>query len=82
MAIVYSDDPTWYPSVQDRCLLCSGDFSDGEPVVMWHGPYRVWLHGGCAGSFVLRIARDAWEVESKAEDGEFTLTFRRGPSPA
>jgi hypothetical protein len=41
------------------------------------GPTEIYLHGSCAGSFVLRIARDAWEVERAAGDGEFELPVRQ-----
>ena len=52
--------------------------ADGEPVVLWSGSGgHLWLHGGCAGSFVLRLARDAWEIERDASDGRFTVTLRQ-----
>lgn len=73
MAVIKTDEPS-YPDAEQACLLCFGDFTDGEPVVMWGGPQRLYLHGGCAGSFVLRLARDAWEVERDADDRKFTIT--------
>lgn len=76
MAIASRDDD-FYPS-DKNCLLCGDDFSDGEPVVFWRGQdQELHLHGGCAGSFVLRLARDAWQVERDAQDGKFELTSRR-----
>lgn len=73
----------FYPSnVGDgawTCFLCSQRFdaSDGEPAVYWvtAGEY-IFFHGDCAGSFVLRLARDAWEVQRDAGDGKFPLTAR------
>lgn len=77
MAVVLADDE-FYPTVRDRvasCLLCGKPFEDEEPAVFWEGSEQsLYLHGGCAGSFVLRLARDAWDVERRADDGEFTLT--------
>lgn len=77
MAVLLPDDD-FYPKREELCFLCSTLAGDGEPVVMWGGQdLTLYLHGGCAGSFVLRIARDAWQVERDADDGKFTLTDRR-----
>ena len=73
MAVIKHGDQ-YYPSAERRCALCSTAFDDDEPVVYWGGPEDFYLHGGCSGSFVLRLARDAWQVEHDANDGQFTLT--------
>lgn len=54
-----------YPSLDRLCFLCSKPFDGVGIVVMWAGPgHFVYLHGQrCASSFVLRLGRDAWEVE-------------------
>jgi hypothetical protein len=51
-------------------MLCNEPLIVEEPVVMWRGATDLYLHGGCAGTFVLRLARDAWEVERDANDGK------------
>jgi hypothetical protein len=56
------------------CMLCDKPLIADEPIVMWSGPADLCLHGSCAGTFVLRLARDAWEVERDANDGKYTLT--------
>ena len=73
----------FYPEPKKTCFLCSGPAADGEPVVAWFGVSQdLYLHGGCAGSFVLRLARDAWQVERDADDGAFTLTPHTRRPPA
>lgn len=54
-----------YPAKDRVCFLCAGTFDGSGDVVMWVGAgYFMYLHGQrCAGSFVLRLARDAWQVE-------------------
>lgn len=67
----------WGPREDDACALCSASVlaPANEPVVIWRGGSgRLALHGGCAGSFVLRLARDAWELERDAADGKYPLT--------
>jgi hypothetical protein len=56
--------PPWL-NQEAVCSLCFSPVADdSEPVVLWHGGNGdLWLHGRCAGSFVLRLARDAWEIE-------------------
>lgn len=76
MAVVTSDDEL-YPPSGTECLLCLGDFSDGQPAVYWRGGQDLFLHGGCAGTFVLRLARDAWQLERDADDDKFELTKDR-----
>jgi hypothetical protein len=73
---IYKLGDEWGPSKGSICLLCREPLTEDEPVVMWAGPPDLCLHGGCAGTFALRIARDAWEVERDANDGKFTLTVR------
>jgi hypothetical protein len=73
-----------YPDRQARCFLCGDSFADRQPVAFWGGANgNLYLHGGCAGSFVLRLARDAWEIERDAADGKFAIVLReegwRGP---
>jgi hypothetical protein len=83
MSIVFPGDD-FYPTTESgdksqECFLCGENFdpSDGEPVVYWRGGgTNIHFHGGCAGSFALRFARDAWEVERDADDGKFPLTRR------
>jgi len=66
-----------YPSGSEVCFLCGDIVADGGPAVYWRGSgVDLWLHGGCAGSFVLRLGRDAWEVERDAGDGRWTLAMR------
>lgn len=77
MGIVLTGDGQ-YPAASVSCFLCGEPAGDGEPVVYWRGAGAdLWLHGGCAGSFVLRLARDAWEIERDAGDGKFALTLRQ-----
>lgn len=78
MGVLLPGDPQ-YPGKSTLCFLCGESVADGEPVVYWHGGgvAHLWLHGGCAGSFVLRLARDAWEIERDAGDGRFTVTLRQ-----
>lgn len=54
-----------YPSRDQLCFLCSQRFDRTGIVVMWAGPgHFIYLHGErCATSFVLRLSRDALEVE-------------------
>lgn len=66
----------WGPEPGELCMLCSEPLIVEEPAVMWRGPTDLYLHGGCAGTFVLRLARDAWEVERDANDGKHKLTLR------
>ena len=82
MGVVFPGDDYYPTNVDDgshTCFLCSEEFdpSDGEPVVYWvtRGAY-IFFHGDCAGSFVLRLARDAWEVQRDANDGKFALKRR------
>ena len=66
------------------CFLC-GDSTKDEPVIHWSGfggflddeGMMLVLHAGCAGSFVLRLARDAWEAENKKGDGKLEFKERR-----
>jgi hypothetical protein len=63
MAIIHPEHDH-YPTDPSRCFLCSELFDDGLPVVYWTGAdNEIFLHGECAGSFVLRLARDAWEID-------------------
>jgi hypothetical protein len=83
MAVMLPGDDAWTdfgPGQDDSCQLCLGRVTEpeGEPVVVWNGPVKMWLHGGCAGSFVLRLARDAWQVERDADDGVHPLSRQRG----
>jgi len=70
-------DHDFYPSNRDdapTCFLCAKPFdpSDGQPVVYWvGGGTYIAFHGDCAGSFVLRFARDAWEIQRDTDDGKF-----------
>jgi hypothetical protein len=74
---IFKPGDRFYPEGPDvACLLCSKPFTDDEPIVMWSGITNIYLHGGCAGTFVLRLARDAWQVENEANDGKFALTVR------
>jgi hypothetical protein len=75
---IYKMGDQWGPKPDSLCMLCEQSFTKEEPVVMWAGPTDLCLHGGCAGTFVLRLARDAWEVEREANDGKYKLTLR-GP---
>jgi hypothetical protein len=61
-----------YPTADARCFLCSEHFNDEGPVVFWRGGggQRVYWHGDCSASFVLRFARDAWEIQRDADDGK------------
>lgn len=78
MSVVQPDDE-WYFKEGDACFLC-GKGADGVPAVMWKGSgagstvVTLLLHGGCAGTFTLRLARDAWEVEHRAGPDTYTLT--------
>lgn len=58
-----------WPST-DGCFLCAKPFDGTGTAVMWVGVgARIYLHGEyCAGSFVLRVARDAWQVEHDRGD--------------
>ena len=78
MGVLVPGDPQ-YPGESTLCFWCAESVADGEPVVYWHGGGggQLWLHGGCVGSFVLRLARDAWEIERDAGDGRFTITLRQ-----
>ena len=68
-----------YPDKDAGCFLCGDSFADRQPVAFWGGATgNLYLHGGCAGSFVLRIARDAWEIERDAADGRFAIVSRNG----
>ncbi len=73
---IYKVGDQFGPKTDARCMLCSQPLDPDEPVVMWSGPDDLCLHGGCAGTFVLRLARDAWEVERDANDGKYTLKQR------
>lgn len=73
---IYKMGDQWGPKPDSRCMLCQEPLTTDEPVIMWGGPVDLCLHGGCAGTFVLRLARDAWEVERNANDGKYTLTLR------
>ena len=67
-----------YPAESVSCFLCGEPAADGEPVAYWSGAGAdLWLHGGCVGSFVLRLARDAWQIENDAGDGKFAITLRQ-----
>ena len=75
MAVALPGD-RFYPEAGTDCFLC-GKSMDDEPVAYWNDAgSSLYLHGGCAGTFVLRLARDAWQIERDAADGEFTLTLR------
>ena len=51
-------------TIEDRCFLCSEPISRQEVAIMWAGATgEIVLHARCATSFVLRLARDCWEVE-------------------
>lgn len=77
VAVVLPGDER-YPAESTPCFLCDEAFDDRRPVVFWSGAGGdLFLHGGCAGSFVLRLARDAWEVERDAGDRQFTLMLRQ-----
>lgn len=54
-----------FPSEDELCFLCAKPFRDDGQAVRWTGDgVSIYLHGRyCAGSFVLRLARDAWQVE-------------------
>ena len=82
MSILPPDDD-FYPKPDDPCFLCMSPAADGEPVVMWWNgeDHVIYRHGGCAGSFVLRLARDAWQIEHDADDGAFTVTPRHQRMP-
>ncbi|AQS69596.1 hypothetical protein B1H29_24300 [Streptomyces pactum] len=58
-----------YPS-EEVCFLCAKPFDGAGTAVTWVGVgARIYLHGEyCAGSFVLRIARDAWQIEHDRDD--------------
>ena len=52
------------------CFLCAEP--PRYPMVVWHGAggtQTILLHEECAGSLVLRLARDAWEVEHERKSG-------------
>ena len=72
--MILSTDVHHYPDDTKACLLCTKGFSDQEPIVLWRGSKDIYVHGGCAGTLVLRLARDAWQVERDADDGAFSLT--------
>jgi hypothetical protein len=76
MSIFMPGDDFYPTDPEDVCLLCLQPFTDGEPVVMWASKTNIYLHGGCSGTFALRLARDAWQVERDANDGKYTLTAR------
>jgi hypothetical protein len=86
MAVIKLDDPFFPDDPDPRCLLCSDPLKDDEPIVFWAGVSNLYLHGSCAGTFVLRLARDAWEVERDANDGKHSLTVhgpgRKAPTDA
>jgi hypothetical protein len=73
MAIYRLGEDEFAPQPGDLCMLCQEPLTDDEPIVMWSGPTQLNLHGGCAGTFVLRLARDAWQVEHEASDGKYKL---------
>lgn len=71
MAIIHPEHDH-YPSNPARCFLCSELFHDGLPVVYWTGGNNeIFLHGDCAGSFVFRLARDAWEIDGYLGHAQF-----------
>jgi hypothetical protein len=77
MAICKLGEDEFCPQPGDLCVLCLKPLVADEPIVYWHGgPTKLNLHGGCAGTFVLRLARDAWEVERDANDGKHELRRR------
>jgi hypothetical protein len=76
MSIMMLDDRFFPEDPDPTCLLCSTPLTHDEPTVVWTGITNIFLHGGCATSFVLRLARDAWEVERDANGGKYTLTRR------
>jgi hypothetical protein len=73
---IYELGDQFGPKPGALCMLCQEPLIAGEPVVMWSGPTDLNLHGGCAGTFVLRLARDAWQVENEANDGKCELKRR------
>ena len=68
-----------------HCFLCGE--TPTYPMVMWAGAdgNRMYLHESCAPRFILKLARDAWELENVRGDGligdngEY-LGGRRGPA--
>ena len=72
MSVIIDSKHDRYPSAENTCILCAGGFEDGQPVVFWNS--QLYWHGGCAGSFALRFARDAWQVEHDAADRKYQLT--------
>lgn len=76
MAVYRLGEDEFGPQPGDSCMLCHEPLTADEPIVFWAGPTNLTLHGGCAGTFVLRLARDAWEVERDANDGKHKLNRR------
>jgi hypothetical protein len=76
---VVTPDSDRYPDESVVCFLCGETAADGEPVAYWMGAGNsyLWLHGGCVGSFVHRLGRDAWQIENEAGDGKYTVTIRQ-----
>jgi hypothetical protein len=73
------DQPT-----DELCVLCSEPAADGqEPVVVWmtgalgETAFFLYWHAGCAGSFVLRLGRDAWQLEHDRSDHLLDYRDRR-----
>jgi hypothetical protein len=82
MAILKPDHMD-YPT-DHLCVLCSEPAADGkEPVVVWAteavgdaSPFLYW-HAGCTTSFVLRLGRDAWQLEHDRADNILDYRDRR-----
>lgn len=50
------------------CFLCGERISPQSIAVYWGGATAsIAFHRGCASSFVLRLARDCWELEQHEE---------------
>lgn len=81
MSVWYSDSIK-EPDVRDwlygemaqarDCFLCGEVLS--FPMIMWAGmTSSIYLHEECASQFVVRLARDCWELENNRSKGRIDV---------
>jgi hypothetical protein len=68
MTVLVPGEPGWEHVWHDRdeliCFLCGGPIRKQSMAVYWLGATGgINFHRACATSFVLRLARDCWELE-------------------